>query len=561
MPFRLELELVGKGSRTLWTKTISAFHTISDNFKIDIRQGTDTGYDDNGNKCYSEVVFTSMNKTKTTVLDISFKKCFFKKFNIDGEINDIDYNNSNNQIGQYNYARSYSLIVNSRDMNILFKECAEDTVSWRIFMLSGDEISQMVYSNKLFVEFETKTGMKKKYSIVFRPTSMNFDSKIYFIYLKTLKHQQKIDDHKTLENIFGANKDAEDENDFDMMLDDDDDERVNRIALETVILRNFIQLFPSMLEDFRIEINPTDGLISFKGFNRQQHITKGEAAYNKPMTLGIQLRLNQIVYNNIRDQDKTEIDDNKSKNIQVSFRLKNFKTFLQIISFNLVGFNDDDNHNSSKKSKTIANHEDRFSMSDRENVCDIMFSKPGYPIIFERKYFIDGDNELLECCAVTLTEVTDGESDKIILEGVITNSCTDKLSNISMPTMNDNLRNRLASVDVREHGSNKSNYESISTHEPLFVVDDDLDDYSNKKHKNVDILESTKNDEEIDNLFWNNSKFHQSKVVEKPNKRELITNDNDCNDDDEDVEQVNNENNNDEYLGPTQKIQIKGIFD
>lgn len=558
MPFKVELEITAKAARSLWTKTISAFNTISDNFKIDIVQGTNTGYNDNGDKCHSEILFTCMNKTKTTVLNVAFQQCFFRKFNIDGEIGKFGTKDGSDN-SHNNDAKSYTIIVNSRDMNILFKDCADDTISWRIFMLCGDEISHMVYSNKLFVEFETKDGMKKKYSIAFRPASVSYNNKIHFIYLQNLEHQKRIDDLKEFGNG----------DDIDVVGDEEDeDERVHRFAIDTAILKNFINVFPPTLEDFKIEINPNNGLISFKGFNRQQLVTKNEAVYNKPMTLGIQVRLSQIIYHNFKEQKV--MNDGIPDKIHMSFRLKNFKTFIQIISGNFSGFNNDDGDNdnkSSNRNKTSTVYDGEISFGDREDVCDVMFSNPGYPVIFERRYFLDGENELLECCSVTLTEVTDGESGKIILEGITSNT-TNRLSNITMRTMNDNLKNRLASLDhTKIHNDNmNANNPDIRRSEPLFVIDDPEENEAENNYDNIndfDILgDLNMNDHDHDNdELWNNSKFHQTKVIEKILETQQTSNGAERKEGDDKAEDDEAGDDENVYLGPTQKLQIKGIFD
>lgn len=538
MPFKVELEISSKAGRTLWTKAISAFNTISDGFKIDIRQGTESGFDDQGRKCYSEVVFTSVNKTQTTVLSTAFQRSFFKKFNIEGEISDRGSSTGRSQNIQ-NYAKRFTLIVNSKDMNILFKDCAEDSVNWKIFMLCGDEVTHMIYSNKLFVEFLTKSDMKKKYSISFRPAAVNYDNRVEYIYLKTLEYQRRVD-------VGDADKEVELSGGEEVDLwDGDEEERVHRIAMSTVIFKRFLQMFPTMLEDFRIEVDPAAGVISFKGYNRQQIISKIETI-NKPMTLSIQMRLSQIVYNNFRGN----AGDNSNK-IEVSFRLKNFKTFLQIISGNLSDFNED--AKDSRRLKSVSKYEEGFVAENGDNICDIMFSKSGYPIIFERRYFIEGDNELKECCSVSLTEATDGESKKIFLENTVHNILNNKLADIGHVAVGAGGQDRLRSGTMAHQG----------VQEPLFVADEEEGESEKELgyEGGMDVFELGGVDvsdpvdkqaevEKLNRLFWDNERFHQTKVVSKADDGRGG-----------DGGDGGDEGRGGDYLGPTQEVHVKGIFD
>lgn len=579
MPFRFELELKAKSSRALWTRAIGALHTISDSLKIDIRQGTETGHDEQGRRCYSELVFSSMNKTKTSVMKISFKECFFRMFRIEGEITD---NVTRTMTNVENYAKNYSLIINSRDMNTLFKDCADDAESWKIFLIAGNEISQMIYSNRLFVEFETKAGLKKKYSVSYRPSMFGCDSKISFIYLKTLENQRLSDEQEE--------RGVLEDDGFDL-LEEEEDERVHRIAINTLILKRFIQVFPQQIEDFRLEIRPKEKSLVLIGYNRQNIIGRGDSVVNKPMNLSIQIQLNQIAYNNVREYK----EDRDIKDIQVSFRLRNFKMFIQLISTGFTGFNsDDDNTKSNKRSRTISSYGRGFSNDYEDNICDIIFSKSGYPIIFEKKYFTDGDNEILECCSISLTEVTDGESSRIILEAMnaAVNQKIRDLTSASghrqslsaleaLPTIKGNIWKQFTNAELAMPLSNRQDDHPVAVKEPLFVPDDDL--HAVEYPQDLVVPESVDNDVLSDasrggdvgdyqQIFWEDERFHQTRVVEKPgfkkdridatvehdmvhgkNKRRLLTEEEPVGDDGVACQE--------NYLGPTQKLQIKGLFD
>lgn len=573
MPFRAEFELNSKDCRLLWTKSISGFQSISDSFKIVIYQGNDSGYDNNGRKSYSEVQFVTMNKTKTTILDISFKECFFQKFKIDGEISNVsnNYNNnvSNNQL-RHNYANCYTMIVNSKDMNVLFKDCGEDAISWKIFMVVSDDVTHMVYSNKLFVEFITKSKMKKKYSIRYRPGMNTFDSKIHCIYLRTLENQKLKDEREEAgENIEGGDCD------FDMFDDDDDDERIHRVAMESIILHRFIQTFPISIEDFMIEVDPILAKIIFKGFNRSQITTKNVDFTRRPITLSITMSLDQTVYNNIKKVETKDINNNLSKDIRkldyekynVSTRLKDLKTFIQIISSNLAMFNEEEI--STNNGYKYINEAEVKQFNEEENVCDIMYSKPGYPIIFERRYFLNGIHEMKECSSVTLTEISDGQSNKIFEDSNINYNTevnvNEKLGNLTVSqntVKNRANRTRIRTVSPNLDSINRGNNIEINDNptnieEPLFLSenyegnnDEIYNDYKETTSKN------------FENIFWENSKYHQTRVIDKNVKKvkETITII-DGKEGKENDNEVENEGSQVDYLGPTQTAQVKGIFD
>lgn len=535
MPFRAEFELQNKSAKSLWTRTISALYNISDSFKIVIRQRVKSDSDneeddevvDKDNNNYSELVFSAMNKTKTTIFTISFKKCFFSKFEIDGELDEFLDDDIQN------LARCYTLIVNSKDMNILFKDCGEDAKRWKIFLLVGDDqkVNHIAYSNKLFVEFDTETGMKKKYSIRYRPGLNILDSRIQYIYLKTLENQKKQDEG--LEDSF------------------DDDERVNRIAIQVNILNRFLQIFPTVLEDFQISVIPQTGVLMLKGYNRNHLANRVESLINRPMTLNIKMKLDQLIYHNIKESNDPS---------EVSIRLKNFKTFIQIISGALNIANDQKSERSSHKYVESINKED-------DSICDIMFSNPGYPVIFERRYFSDHSDTLKESCSITLTAISDGESSKLLLQAANVDQRLTALKEIT-PTHDIGARNsktrtdefsnkrRMLSRSVKdrdgEKDMNKEAGEENVNDEPLFVPEGDNNDN--------DIGNGNDNDE----IFWNDDRYHTTKVVEKRKLYDEDEGEEEATEGERGVGLHDNESRgevDEGYLGPTQSLSVKGIFD
>lgn len=552
MPFRFEIELKAKDARLLWTKTIHSFLSIMDCFKITIRQS-------NNEKSRNELIFSVNNKTKTTLMCTTFNESFFKSFIIQGELPLAAPENDDENRGH-----AFSFWVNTKDMDILFKDCADDSEHWKIFLICADEISNQVYNNRMFVEFTTKSGMVKKYSINYQQGYPSFNLQYRFAYHKILKMQNK-------ENNLVS-----------------EPYKVNRIAIDPNILKRFLGMFPASLQDFKIEIYPNRGSLKFSGFNRQELLSKSSAAFNhkdKSMTLDIMLLLEDINFSNINPYSTNEEQLNDS--IHVSFRLRDFKSFVSLVSSNLSHFMD-----------TLDTQTKNIGTGHNLNtpVLDVMFTIPGEPIIVERCYFLDMENEMAECCKVTLIEITDSESSMLVLEG-----------NSEIRHVNVNSNDIKASKHPAKSGKNdKENlFDSnerlqVINNGPLFVPDDDvggvggdgygdaggeenrnqqrnadytddgnhyekgegidanvIDNYGehNFETEDYNVLENIRDKGKehdsigVDQLFMNNDKYHQAKVVDKRSiKRKLI-----------DSDDVQNELN---YLGPTQTTStIKGIFD
>lgn len=74
-------------------------------------------------------------------------------------------------------------------------------------------------------------------------------------------------------------------------------------------------MFPSTLEDFKVELYPNVRRLLFSGFNRQNILGVRGAPTNyltsQPMTLSVQLSLNHIPAENILITSHKEIDRSK----------------------------------------------------------------------------------------------------------------------------------------------------------------------------------------------------------------------------------------------------------
>ncbi|VEU22069.1 DEKNAAC103101 [Brettanomyces naardenensis] len=475
MPFKLVASLQSPDSKSLWTRSIYALSTVSDVIKLTIRQ-PDPGQPKEP-KSYSEILLTAINLTKTSSLNCSFRLAFFKTFQIDGVLPDGAPD------GDLNRAFCFSILLNSKTLNVLFKDCGENSETFKLCLIHEDEKAGMrdrVFSNKLFIEFNTKTDMTKRYSVNFRPGRESFDLRIEHVHQEMLNEQSLNDEQ-------GGEEDSV-------------NPRVHHIIIDTFVLRNFIGMFPSSLEDFKIEVYPNARKLLFHGFNRQEALSARKkrlsALTSWPMSLSIQVSLNDLAYENIRAQRETvtEPDHNKFKH-QVSLRLRDLRTFIQLISLNYMSLGEEVSS-------------DALTKGMGGNYCEFMFTEPGCPIVFERRYY-DGDNESgNECCRITLIEITDGEVGKVGIgrgqnaleaEEVGGGRVEEPEQGQGQGHEHNEAPARAGSLDDASPAANPAVvHERSAADEPLFVEADDTEEEVER--------------EEFDTIFWDNRKYHKTAV-------------------------------------------------
>ncbi|GMF21756.1 unnamed protein product [[Candida] boidinii] len=354
-------------------------------------QGNQNHATDENDNGIAELQLTAVNFTKTSSLNCAFDKSFFKTFKIDGEL-------PNDAIkGDDNKAKSFSFLVNSKNLTVLFKDCGEDSKKFKFIVIDEEgnntdddshendtnKVKKSRFMNKFFVELDTNTGLTKKYTLNFIKAKEAFDYKINSVHNHILSRQDA-NDRKLIENS--------------VVLPNVN--RIHSLTISTDILRNFLSIFPSQLEDFRLEIYPNLRRILFHGYNRQQLLTqKSTSRYSnnnrnystassfesQPMTLSSQLSLNDLVTENFYSTSNEEED--KKFRYQVSFRLRDFKIFVSLIgpTYSEFGISEDKH--------LRMNHQILALNSEDENNCDIIFSSSGAPIIFEKKYYMTIDGQ------------------------------------------------------------------------------------------------------------------------------------------------------------------------
>ncbi|GMG21026.1 unnamed protein product [Ambrosiozyma monospora] len=423
MPFKLTLELGSGDAKKLWTRSIFSLSTISDNIKLTIRQKPEDEIDvpEGEPASFDEILLTAVNLSKTTSLTCLFRSNFFTSFAIEGELP-----NDKPAGDDLNNARSFGFMINSKNLNVLFKDCGENSDHFKMVVIYGEHRQDFRknmlfrYSNKLYVEFKTKNELLKKYSLNFNNASRDsYDLKVWSEYRRILTLQQPFDD--------------DDDQDVVENLEGTDGQRVRYLAMDVLIFKKLLQLYSNYIEDFKIEIREKVAKLIFGGFNRTDLLTgpgapgtgksnhlktqQRDLISNNCVTLSATLSLSDIYYSNIEEPKDPEAPEHI---VQVSFKLKDFKTYINLISFNV----------SNKQS-------DAFALT--ENAVEIMFTTPGFPIVFERKFGPksglrlsdkkksytadsisamngDSDDNDEEYCSFTLTIITDSEVEKLQLQ-------------------------------------------------------------------------------------------------------------------------------------------------
>ena len=571
MPFKFLTTLDSASSKSLWTRSIYALSTASDVIKITLRQANNIVVGD-PRPNYSELLLTAINITKTSSLNCSFRSNFFSTFKIDGYLPDEAIT------GDCNIARCFSILVNSKTLNVLFKDCGENSETFKLLLIHEDSNSKKdrIFSNKLFIELETKTGMTKRYSVNFRIGKESFDLRVEHIYLEMLRDQSLSDDVQKLEKERTTENPSESDNAIP---------RVHKIVLETSILRNFIAMFSNALEDFKIEIYSNARKMQFHGFNRQKALsarTKITPLSNQPMSLSIQMSLNDLIYDNI---PSTEGAGSKIKEkFQVSFRLRYMRTFIQLIG------NDYAFHASSDSSNQP--HRYLRDMLDEigNNYCEILLIQPSFPTVFSRKYRKDDNAEDGPvCCQITLITATDSETDKVNLDSTGSISLGNALDNSHTSMKKQKALAYLESVRKLELVSEER---AVNTNEALFVPFDGEDfesDYSgqqdghkstnhsalnknnvptrpsntgqNLNHQPAQHEEDTAKSREVedetdyDSIFWDNVKYHRAAIKPLEIAAPSINMKGD-----EEKKHEEEEDHYNQLLGPTQKNTFKGVF-
>lgn len=409
----------------LWTKVIYFLSTISDTVRLHITE--------------DRVKISSLNTTKTSLLSVSFNsKRFFESFNLQDDI---------------------SILVNSKPLALIFRNYRLGNEEVDFFRFTINQSSTIVRKlnrsrNKLFIEIMAKDNLKKSYSLNFVRCKESFDLKVDSKYKESLLTQS--DDHSLRD-------------------------RIHYLMIETSILKNFLDMFPPSIEDFKIEVMKLSRRLNLIGFNKQQlltgskgNTTKESRALRKPMSLTVGLSLNDLLGDNFPDDEQTD-----QEKLNVVFRLRDFKTYINLInsiSFSTILSKNTDN---GPVQNAQLSHQQNQQQQHLRNFVEILFNTPGLPLLLSRRCelpnsysakqitnTLDNSNEEFELFKIELILITDSEGGNINIEE----------NDLVIPNVQI-LQNDIDTADV-DRGTLEP---SKRPHESLFVPEDDHDEVLRKK--------------------------------------------------------------------------------
>lgn len=133
-----------------------------------------------------------------------------------------------------------------------------------------------------------------------------------------------------------------------------------------------------------------------------------------------------------------------------------------------------------------------------EKICELMFSRPGYPIVLERKYHLSRENEIIECCSITLVEITDSESNKIQLEK------NETIKKINLQQIHNTAYNEIPV---------ENNYDN----QPLFIPDnEDTQNVADSgKNKSMKVLQDVLREEKEKEREREKEKERESVLIDR----------------------------------------------
>lgn len=356
MDFQFQGVIDSNEHQALWTKTIYSLSTVSDAIKVRFEA--------------HRMILSSNNTTKTSLLQVSFSaNRFFKEYKLCG-------------------VEACEILVNSKALALIFRNyrlVSDDVEFFKLTINEGGNSKRINRSrNKLFIEIMDKVNLKKNYTLNFVKCRGDFELNIDKKYKQDLLTQ--VDSTPP-------------------------GDKINYLMIETAILKNFLDMFPSSLEDFKIEVNTLLRKLNLIGFNKQQLVTgsKESQTLKQPMSLTVGVSLSDILGDNFPDTDTRD-------KVDITFKLKDFKTFINLNSSIQYSANKNSNDFQFAPQRPL----------NYQNFIEILFKQPGTPLLFSRRCevpnsystkqitnTVDNINEEFELFSVELILLSDFEGDVV----------------------------------------------------------------------------------------------------------------------------------------------------
>lgn len=316
-------------NKTIWSKAIQSLAGISDYIKIVIKA--------------EALSISAVNIARTSCGEIEFKKSFFYQYDVDFTNVIKDGFQLELDDGDGDHVASYSMIVNSKHLIALFKNIDAHDLEYICLQahISTDTPSAVLY--KILVEMRASNRILRKYQVNYEPVL-----------------QKKVD-------IFSQYKKELYDQNMSEQAGRGVQEGVKYIMVDQSIPRQFLDMMPSSTEEFGIEVNQEDMLLS--GFTNQ--IVKDNEYIKQPMSVAVALSIDDLVHSNLHNLSG-------DSSVRINFRLKYFRNFMQLVS------------SINTKSATALETQDNITshyelIENSEEYLELFFKNPGDPILFELK--------------------------------------------------------------------------------------------------------------------------------------------------------------------------------
>lgn len=313
----------------MWSRAILSLAGIADHIKFIVSADT--------------LSVSAVNHTKTTHAEIIFQKSFFYEYSADfSDITPEGYDEDVDDIG----LSSYSFLVNSRNLAILFKNMDVSGLEYICFKANWQQSAPETMKFKLLVEIKTRKLIIKKYQTNYQPVARNKLTVSTIYKLRLLIQQNRADDEP------------------------DPEDPVRYIMIEQLIPKQFLETLPSATEDFKIEVS--NSKILFTGLTKQ--VMKDRDYLKQPMSVTITLSLDELSQTNLIAEEE---DEETAARNSINFGLKDFRNFINLASSftNSSGTSGAGDGNDQYLNLTSTTSDDAH--------LKVYYKQPGDPILFE----------------------------------------------------------------------------------------------------------------------------------------------------------------------------------
>lgn len=290
-------------TRRVWCRTMCALAAVSESIKFVVSG--------------SQLSISAINSARTSHGEIKFERDFFHDFQVDFD----DVISDGYEHESVEDVLTYSFLVSSKHMVTLFKSIDVNDLEYICLKIYWGESAMASMRYKLLVEIKTKKLVMKKYQTSYQPVKRN--------------RLLVAEDYKEKLSSKG--------------------DGITFMKLEQAIPRQFLEMIPSAVDDFKLEVR--NHKVMFSGIKTA--VVKERDYLKQPMAVTVILGLRDLMDTNL----SPNVDESHSTSI--GFRLRDFKTFMSLVS-SLGPFVDE--------SAPDVDSEEGLSM---------FFQRPGDPIVFE----------------------------------------------------------------------------------------------------------------------------------------------------------------------------------